>query len=370
MKKILHISKFFYPYYGGIEDVARTIVDELKPYYEQKIICFNHEKGTICNINGADVLRIGTCATIASQPISISYYWELKKIIDDFRPDFIHLHLPNPLICFYLCSVNFHGAKLVVHWHADILGQKFFYQLCKPIEKHILKMADKIIATSQMYMDCSLPLCGFADKTVILPNTVNEKKMHFYSGEEEEVAAIRKKYQNKKIVFFVGRHVPYKGIDYLIKASAYFPDDCVVLIGGTGEQTGALKELAKNNSKIKFVGRLSNNEMKYYLHAASVFAFPSIDRREAFGVALAEALYSGLPAVSFNIKGSGTTWVNQDGKTGLVVPCGDVKAFADGVNKILASDELQQQMSANAKQWVCSHFMKDQILPIMDKIYQ
>ena len=60
MKKILHISKFYHPYYGGIEDVAQTLVDELKPYYDQKIICFNHEKGTIYNINGVDVLRIGT----------------------------------------------------------------------------------------------------------------------------------------------------------------------------------------------------------------------------------------------------------------------------------------------------------------------
>ena len=70
MKRILHVSKYYYPYYGGIEDVAKTIIDELKPYYEQKIICFNHEKGTIYNINGADVLRIGTTKTIASQPIS------------------------------------------------------------------------------------------------------------------------------------------------------------------------------------------------------------------------------------------------------------------------------------------------------------
>ena len=59
MKKILHISKFYFPYYCGIEVVALTIVDQLKPYFEHRIICFNHEKGTIYNIKGADGLHIG-----------------------------------------------------------------------------------------------------------------------------------------------------------------------------------------------------------------------------------------------------------------------------------------------------------------------
>jgi len=369
MKKILHVSKYFYPYYGGIEDAARTIVDELRPYFEQKIICFNHEKGTIYNINGVDVLRMGTTCTVASQPISIKYRRELQKMIDTFKPDYIHLHLPNPLIAFYILTINLHGAKLISHWHADILGQRYFYALFKPFEKKILEKSNKIIATSEVYMNHSIPLKNFLYKTVILPNTVNEKKLKLYDGEKEEIEKIKEKFNHKKIVLFVGRHVFYKGIDYLIEAEKQLKEDCVILIAGTGQDSFKLREKVGDNPRIKFVGRLSNNELKYYLYASDVFAFPSHNRSEAFGVALAEALYCGLPAVSFNIEGSGALWVNKNNYTGLVVENENVTDFAMAISKILSSDKLRAEMSKNAIEWVKLNFLKDQITPIIDEIY-
>jgi glycosyltransferase involved in cell wall biosynthesis len=369
MKKILHISKYFYPYYGGIEDVARTIVDELKPYFEQRIICFNHERGTIYNINGVDVLRIGTTCTFASQPISFTYRNKLQKMIDSYKPDFIHLHLPNPLIASYVLTLNLHGAKIITHWHADILGQQYFYPFIRPIEKKILAKSYKIVATSEMYLKSSLPLKNFLDKTVILPNTVNETKLRLYEGEQVEIEKIKEKYQHKKIVFFVGRHVPYKGIEYLIDSEKLIDQDCVIVIAGTGELTAGLKEKVAENSRIKFIGRLSNNELKYYLHASEVFAFPSHNRSEAFGVALAEALYCGLPAVSFNIEGSGALWVNKNNVTGFVVENRNVTEFAKAISKILSSDKLRATMSVNAQEWTKTHFLKDQIIPIMHEIY-
>ena len=369
MKKILHISKYYYPYYGGIEDVAHTIIKELKPYYEQRIICFNHERGTIFNINGTDVLRIGTCCNISSQPVSLKYRHLLKQTIDTFQPDYIHLHLPNPLVATYLLTLNLHGAKIVSHWHADILGQKSFYKLYKPFEREILKKSYKIIATSEPYMNSSEAIKPYIDKTLILPNTIDEKKLHLFKGEEEEINKIKEKYNHKKIVFFVGRHVPYKGIDYLIESDKYITEDCMILIGGTGEKSASLKEMAKDHPRIKFIGRLSNNEVKYYLHASDVFAFPSINRSEAFGVALAEALYCGLPAVSFYIDGSGTMWVNQNNKTGLVVENKNVEKYGEAISILLGNEILRKQMSEAAKEWARQNFLPNQILPIIEKVY-
>lgn len=369
MKKILHVSKYYYPYYGGIEDVAKTIIDELKPYFEQRIICFNHERGTIYNINGADVLRIGTIFTVASQPISYKYRNILQKTIDSYKPDFIHLHLPNPLIAVYLLTLNLGEAKIITHWHADILGKSYFYKVYKPFEKKLLEKSYKIVATSEMYTDFSEPIKKFKDKTVILPNTVNETKLHLFEGEQEEIEKIKEKYHHKKIVFFVGRHVPYKGIEYLIEAEKIITEDCIILIAGTGDLTENLRNKVGENPRIKFIGRLSNNELKYYLHASNVFAFPSHNRSEAFGVALAEALYCGLPSVSFNIIGSGALWVNKNGQTGFVVENKNVKEFADGISKILSSDTLRDEMSMNARKWVRQNFLKDQIVPIMKEVY-
>lgn len=369
MKKILHISKYFYPYYGGIEDVVKTIVDELKPYFEQRVICFSQEKECISSVNDIEVLRIKTIGSIGSQPISFGYKQKLQKLIDLYRPDYIHIHLPNPLISIYLLCVNIYDARIITHWHADILGQRHFYKLYKPLEKIVLKKSYKIIGTSEIYINDSLPLRNFLRKITILPNTVNDTKLEVQDDDQIKIENLKVQYQNKKIIFFVGRHVSYKGISYLIEAEKLIKEDCVVVIAGTGEKTEELKEKAGKNERIKFVGRLSNSELKYYLHASTVFAFPSFNRSEAFGMALAEALYCGLPAVSFDIKGSGAIWVNKDNYSGFVVENKNVAKFALVLSKLLLSDSLRNELSGNAKMWVKQNFLKNQIVPVMREIY-
>ena len=363
MKKVLHISKFYYPYFGGIEDVVHSIVTEMESEYEQHIICFNHENsGTIRTTNnGIEIIRVNAPLTIASQPLSLSYYRVLRNEIATFKPDIIHIHFPNPLIGIYLMMIPV-KAKIVVHWHSDIIGKKCLYWLYRREEKRILDRANAIIATSKQYIEQSLPLQQHKDKIHILPNVVNEEKLQLRDGDESVIENIRSRYAGKKIVLFIGRHVPYKGIDILIQAASYLPDDCVILIGGTGEQTANLqKQAAPLGDKIQFIGRVQDKDMRCYLHAASVFAFPSIDRREAFGVALAEALYCGLPAISFNIAGSGSIWVNQDRKTGLVVQNIDAEEYAAAIRQIIDDEQLRAQYSAAAIEWVKRHFLKDQI---------
>lgn len=370
MKKILHVSKFYYPYYGGIEDVAHTLVEQLKPYYKQQVICFNDAKETVWEQGDVDILRVGIVGVVASQPIPMNYVRHLRKMIARFRPDYIHLHLPNPLVGFLLLAVNLHGAKIVIHWHADVLGKMTLYALCKPWERILLKKAYKIVVTSSMYLESSMPLQPFVSKVVILPNTINEHRFVLQDDDIGKIQEIRKRYDNRKIIFAVGRHVPYKGFDYLIDSVPYIDDSAVILIGGSGEQTEMLKKKAANFSNVFFLGYVPETELRYYMHAATVFAFPSLDRREAFGVALAEALYCGAPAVSFRVEGSGTLWVNQDQKTGFVVENRNIRQFTDAVNRLLRSDDLREKMSAEAKEWVKNNFLADQIYPIVKEIYQ
>ncbi len=370
MKKILHISKFYPPYYGGIEDIAYAIVEALKTEYEQRVICFNHDKNTKQDTDEVDILRINTSFTIASQPISIAYRKELKKQIKEFRPDYIHLHLPNPLVAAYLLSIDLYGAKIVSHWHSDILGQKYIYPFYKGLERKLLKKSYKIIATSEIYALSSKSLRKYFNKTFVLPNIVNEEKFTLNDKDKTEIEKIKEQYKDKKIIFFVGRHVAYKGIEYLIKSAPYLDDDCMILIGGNGELTNQLKDLANPSKKIKFIGKLSNNELRHYLYASTVFAFPSITRQEAFGIALAEALYCGLPAVSFHIEGSGTIWVNQDNHTGIVVKNKTPKDYAEGLNKLLRDEDLRLSYSQNAKKWVKQNFLKQHINTTMKLVYK
>lgn len=371
MAKILHISKYYYPYYGGIEDVAQTIVRELKPFHTQKIICFNDRNITETDIvEDVEVYRIATVGTFFSQPIPKGYHTALKKLIKEFKPDYIHLHMPNPVVTLFLLNMDLSGSKLYIHWHADISGQKLLYSLYKDYEKKLLLRADKIIATSQIYLEHSEPLRNFLYKSVIVPNTINEQKFPDKADDADKIEQIRKLYGNKKILFFIGRHVPYKGIEYLIECEKFVDDDCVFVVAGKGPLTKRLKTQAAHSDRIKFIGKISDEELRLYLKASYLFLFPSINRSEAFGVALAEALYSGLPAVSFDIEGSGVTWVNKNNYSGVVVKNFDKQAFARSINELLKKEDLRAELSRNAKSWVSENFLTDKAFVALHEIYR
>lgn len=364
MKKILHISKYYFPYHGGLEDIARSIVMEMKEKYEQRVVCFNHtHTGTIRSTeDGVEVVRINAPLTISSQPISFSYLQVLRQEIRSFRPDIIHVHFPNPLVGLFLLLIPLDGIRLIIHWHSDILGKQVLYRLYRPLEQRIMQRADAILVTSPQYKEYSAPLRKFSEKIHILPNIVHEPKLLFQPEDKQAVKRIKDQFSEKKIVFFLGRHVPYKGVDILLQSVPYLSDTCVVVIGGTGEQTAYWQQLAAPyGDKVQFVGELHDDEKRRFLYASDVFAFPSIDRREAFGVALTEALFCGVPAVSFRIEGSGSMWVNQNGKTGIVVENIDPHAFAEAINTLVQDDVLRARYSKAAHQWIKKNFLKDQL---------
>ena len=364
MKKILHISKYYFPYHGGLEDIARSIVIEMREKYEQRVVCFNHtHTGTIRSTeDGVEVVRINAPLTISSQPISFSYLQVLRQEIRSFRPDIIHVHFPNPLVGLFLLLIPLDGIRLIIHWHSDILGKQVLYRLYRPLEQRILQRADAILVTSPQYKEYSAPLRKFSEKIHILPNIVHEPKLLFQPEDKQAVKRIKDHFSEKKIVFFLGRHVPYKGVDILLQSVPYLSDTCVVVIGGTGEQTAYWQQLAAPyGDKVQFVGELHDDEKRRFLYASDVFAFPSIDRREAFGVALTEALYCGAPAVSFRIEGSGSMWVNQNGKTGIVVENIDPHAFAEAINTLIQDDVLRARYSKAAHQWIKKNFLTDQL---------
>lgn len=163
-EKVLHISKYYYPYLGGTESVCQDIVEGLKEY-DNRVICFNDSNQTICSeINGIQVLRIGCFMKVASQSFSFLYYSYLKRNIQSWQPDIIHFHHPNPFVAFLLIRLIPASTKLIVHWHLDITKQKYIYPLVRGNERKLLERADSIIVTSSKYRDASLPLKPFYRK--------------------------------------------------------------------------------------------------------------------------------------------------------------------------------------------------------------
>lgn len=105
-----------------------------------------------------------------------------------------------------------------------------------------------------------------------------------------------------------GRHVPYKRFDLAIEAANQLAAQ--LTIAGTGPDTERLKRLA--GPTVKFVGRISDDELVHLAHTSKAFLFPN---EEDFGISAAEALAAGMPVIAY--KKGGALDIVQDGETGV-----------------------------------------------------
>ena len=92
---------------------------------------------------------------------------------------------------------------------------------------------------------------------------------------------------------------------------------------------------------------------------SDIFAFTSCTKQEAFGIALAEAMYCGSVPVTFTIEGSGVKWVSVGGETGIDVPLGDVKAYAAAIDRLLTDKDLYIKYASASKERITRMFTSE-----------
>lgn len=350
--KILQISNYYFPFIGGIEQVTRDCSDALKGEHEVKVFCFNHEKGDkIDEVDGVEIIRAGCFAKVASQSLSFSYGKLLKKTLREFAPDVVIFHYPNPFAAHFLLKrlKRLKNCKLIVWWHLDITKQKILGKLFKGQNKRLLRRADKVVATSPKYIEGSRFLQSVREKCVVIPCCVNDSRMHPDAGVLARAEELKKENEGKTVCLAMGRHVPYKGIEYLVRASKLLDENFLVWIGGRGPLTEELKALAADDKKVTFLGRVENDELVSRILACDIFCFPSITKNEAFGIALAEAMAYAKPAVTFTIEGSGVNYVSLNGLTGIEVENRNVAAYAEAIKKLASDAQLRKTYGENAK---------------------
>lgn len=362
MKKILHISKYYYPFSGGTEQIARDVVLALKGEYEQKVIAFNDGKEDKLDIvDGIEVTKCGCFTKIAAQSLSVSYGKHLHKVMKEFNPDIVVFHYPNPFVtALLLRELKNTKAKLVVYWHLDIVRQKYLKLLFAPQNRSLLARTDKVIATSPNYIEGSKWLQSVKEKCIVVPNCINVERMTITPEIEKRAAEIRKENKDKTICVAVGRHTEYKGFTYLVQASKLLDDKFRIFITGKGELTEKLHEEAKGDTKITFTGRIDDVELKALILASDIFCFPSITKNEAFGLALAEGMYYKKPAVTFTIPGSGVNYVSLDKVTGIEVENRNVEKYADAMRILSKNKELRLKYGKAGKERVENNFLSTQ----------
>ncbi len=317
--KILHITNMYYPSISGVGQVTRDIVKALgEKGNKQKVICFNSvKKGVSEEIDGAEIIRLKPNFSFRSQQVSFSYPALLRKTIDSFKPDVVFINFPNPFLIYFLLQYKKRDFRLFTFWHSDIVKQKVLSRFFNPMIKRMISRSEKILYSTETYFNGSKYMNLTKDKAVIIPLQIDTSVRELTKGEEAEVVRLKNEYKDKILCVNVSRHVPYKGLEYLIDASKDLDDRYRFVFLGAGRLTESLKERAKGNNKISFVTNASNSIKKAYLNACDIFCFPSITKNEAFGIALGEAMLCGKPAITFHIEGSGVNELCRAGLEGI-----------------------------------------------------
>ena len=164
-------------------------------------------------------------------------------------------------------------------------------------------------------------------------------------------------------VLTMGRHIAWKGFANLLEAVSRITDRApfVLIIGGQGPQTPALKNLAerlKIQDRVVFTGRIPNSDMPRLYNRADVFALPSImdeaGNTEGLGVVLMEAMACGISCVASNV--GGIPDVVRDGDNGFLIPPGDVTALADAILRLLTDRQLRQSMGENGRRFIAENY--------------
>jgi rhamnosyl/mannosyltransferase len=156
-------------------------------------------------------------------------------------------------------------------------------------------------------------------------------------------------------VLAIGRLTYYKGHDILIQAAAELPGSRTLIVG-TGEQRARLASLIEAlrlGDRIGLPGFQPETDLNALLASCDVLCLPSLERTEAFGLVLLEAMRFGKPVVVSDIPGSGAGWVTREAGHGLLVPPGDPALLAAALRE-LQQDSARRlslgQAGANALQ--------------------
>ncbi len=170
----------------------------------------------------------------------------------------------------------------------------------------------------------------------------------------------------RKLILYVGRIEPLKGIETLFRAIAILAKEtpclcdniCVSIIGGEGEETEAsrsaeeqrlreLREQLELRDLVTFLGSKDQDALPYYYSAAYVVVVPSY--YESFGMVAVEAMACGVPVIAS--KAGGLMYTIQDGLTGLLFPANSPNALAEKLCLLLDEPELRDKMGGNAREW-------------------
>ncbi|AJJ64255.1 glycosyltransferase family 4 protein [Yersinia aldovae] len=365
MLKVLHFYKTYYPdSFGGVEQVIFQLCEGGGSRDIDSTVLSLSKRGSIINkkIGSHTVYCSPVNFEAASTPFSFQALKDFKELAN--QADVIHYHFPFPFMdmVHFLSGIN---KPTVVSYHSDIVKQKNILRIYAPLMNRFLGSVSRIVAASPNYVATSITLKKFAHKVSVIPYGLDENSYPTPTLERLEL------WKNKfglRFFLFVGAFRYYKGLHILIKAAqnSTYP----IVIVGAGPIESELKKQVEELKieNIHFLGAVSDEDKAALLTLCYAVVFPSHLRSEAFGITLLEGAMYGKPLISSEI-GTGTTFINVDQQTGIVVPPSDPAALRIAMDKLWDNVELSEKFGHNARSRYLDNFTSDKMVSSYIDLY-
>jgi glycosyltransferase involved in cell wall biosynthesis len=351
--RVLHVGKYYPPVPGGMERVLQLLCEHERQSVDSRVLVASTDRTTTREVrNGVPVTRAASLAMVGSVGLSPALPVELRRTPADVTV----LHEPNPM-ALLADFVTRRQGPLVVYFHSEVVRAEWKYRLVyRPLLRRVLDRASRIIVASPAMATSATQLADHREKCVVIPYGIDISRFALTPAVATRVTELR---GDARVPFFlfVGRLVPYKGVDVLVRALAGVPAARLV-IAGDGPLAGDLQQLARAvgvADRVQFAGTVPDEDLVALYHACDAFVLPSVTRAEAFGMVQIEAMACGKPVVSTNLP-SGVPWVNQHDQSGLVVPPGDVPGLAAALTALALDPALRRRLGDGATRRVEREF--------------
>jgi len=350
--KLAFFTDTFLPQING---VTKTL-DKLTAYCERWSIDYKvfapADKEEIGDYREEKVNRFSSCNFFLYPECKLAApnYFKIKKELDQYQPDLIHLVTPFSM---GLCGLRYarkSNTPLVASYHTNFTHYLDYYNL-EFLEDFFWKFFRWVHGFSQLNLCPSqvtkekLAEQGIANLE-IWGRGVNTDRFNpsFY----EQV--VKKKYglEDKLILLYVGRLAREKNLELLVESlkelNSIYQEKIELVITGDGPLREQLE--ADSPANVTFTGYLSGEELSQIYATADIFTFPSVT--ETYGNVVLEAMASGLPVVGI-LKG-GVKENLVDGYNGLACQQNSKEEFKRQLEKLIKNNNLRRKLAGNAYQ--------------------
>jgi O-antigen biosynthesis rhamnosyltransferase len=356
--KVLHFYKTYFPdSYGGVEQfiyqLARGCVDK---GVEVEVLSLSSEVVDETTLFENHVShRVRRNFELASTGVSVRSFSKFASLARE--ADIVHYHYPWPFadIVHFATSLT---KPTVLTYHSDIIRQQRLIKLYRPLMARFLRSVDRIVATSQNYLETSSTLMQYREKTQVIPIGLDRLT---YPTPDASLMARWRAELGERFFLFVGVLRYYKGLHILIEANR--GEDYSLVIVGAGPVEAELRKHASEVglTKVRFLGALPDIDKVSLLNLSYAVVFPSHLRSEAFGISLLEGAMFGKPMISSEI-GTGTSYINSHEETGLVVPPNDPEALRQAMRFLVENPAQAEEMGHRANFRYQRYFSADQMV--------